>query len=427
MNIKVSPSYIDGRITAPPSKSSGHRLLICAALAQGDSVIEHLEYSEDIKATIGCITAMGAKVRKEGAGVLRVTGCGGQIALPDAPVFCGESGSTLRFCLPLFSLTDHAVTLTGAGRLMERPQDVYRSLFEAQGLQFVHGGEEGITISGRLTPGEYTLPGNVSSQFISGLLFTLPLLGGNSTIHIEPPVESRNYIDLTLSALNTFGVEAGWEDDCTLVVPGRQQYHARKVVVEGDWSNAAFMAVLGALRGDVRLEGLDPASAQGDKVIAKFLRRCGCRMKKENGAYCFGYSNLIAPVTPVDLADCPDLGPILMVLAAFCTGRTTILNAGRLRIKESDRIATMQHEMAKMGVHIQCVGDTIEIEGGGMQPPSRPLKGHNDHRIVMALTVALLGAGFQGEIQGAQAVNKSWPGFFSAIRSVGGKVEVLDD
>lgn len=427
MKVKVSPSYIDGRVTAPSSKSMGHRLLICAALARGESVIQNLNYSEDIKATLGCITAMGAKVRKEGPGVLRITGCGGQIAAPDAPVFCGESGSTLRFCLPLFSLTGQAVTLTGAGRLMERPQDVYRSIFEARGLQFVHGGEEGITISGRLPAGEYTLPGDVSSQFISGLLFTLPLLGENSVIHIEPPVESRNYIDLTLAALADFGVEAGWEDDCTLVVPGHQQYQPRTMTVEGDWSSAAFMAVLGALRGDVQLEGLDPESAQGDKVIAKILRRCGCRMKKENRTYSFGYSNLIAPVTPVDLANCPDLGPVLMVLAAFCSGRTSIRNARRLRIKESDRIATMQHEMAKMGVHIQCVGDTIEIEGSGLQSPSRPLKSHNDHRIVMALTVALLGAGLQGEIQGAQAVNKSWPGFFDAIRAVGGKVELEDD
>ena len=403
----------------------GHRLLLCAALAQGESVIENMDFSEDIRATLNCITAMGAKVRREGS-TLYITGCAGQIALPDAPVFCGESGSTLRFCLPLFSLTGQAVTLTGAGRLMERPQNVYRSIFEGRGLQFVHGGEEGITISGRLPAGEYTLPGDVSSQFISGLLFTLPLLGENSTIRIEPPVESRNYIDLTLGALAAFGVEAGWEDEYTLVVPGHQQYQARKMRVPGDWSNAAFLAVLGALRGDIRLDGLDPQSTQGDRAILEILRRCGCRMKREKDAFCFGHSHLIAPVTPVDLANCPDLGPVLMVLAAFCEGRTTIVNAGRLRIKESDRITTMQHEMAKMGVHIRCVGDTIEIEGGGMQSPSRPLKSHNDHRIVMALTVALLGAGFQGTILGAQAVNKSWPGFFSTIQSVGGKVELQD-
>lgn len=430
MNVSLSPSYIEGTVSAPPSKSMGHRYLICAALAQGRSAISNLEFSKDIEATLNCASAMGANVmglRQGGAGhTALVSGCAGSPTLRTNPVFCGESGSTLRFFLPLFSLTRRAVTLTGAGLLMERPQQVYRQIFEERGLSFVHGGENGITVSGALPAGAYQLQGDVSSQFVSGLLFTLPLLGDDSVIRLIPPVESRSYIDLTIAALEKFGVHAYWVDEYTIAVPGRQTYKPCDMTVEADWSNAAFLAVLGARRGDVLLEGLDAASAQGDKVILNILRRCGCRITKEEKGYRFGYSKLIAPVSPIDLSNCPDLGPILMVLAAFCKGTTTILNAGRLRIKESDRIATMQQEMGKLGVRVDCIGDTIVIQGGGLHAPTVPLYGHNDHRIVMSLAVALLGAGVPGTITGAEAVSKSWPGFFDALKAIGGKVEFTD-
>lgn len=430
MNVSLQPSYIQGRVSAPPSKSMGHRYLLCAALAKGRSQISNLEFSKDIEATINCSLAMGANVTGlrniDTSHTVLVEGCAGTPTLHSNPVFCGESGSTLRFFLPLFSLTRRAVTLTGAGLLMERPQQVYRQIFEDRGLSFVHGGEKGITVSGALPAGIYQLPGDVSSQFVSGLLFTLPLLGTDSVIRLLPPVESRSYIDLTLAALEQFGVKAGWVDEYTIAVPGKQSYKPCDLTVEADWSNAAFLAVLGARRGDVVLEGLNPDSAQGDKVILNILRRCGCHITKEEGGYRFGYSKLIAPVNPIDLSNCPDLGPILMVLAAFCKGTTIITNAGRLRIKESDRIATMQQEMGKLGVRVDCIGDTIVIQGGGLHAPTTSLYGHNDHRIVMSLAVALLGAGVPGTITGAEAVSKSWPGFFDTLKAIGGKVEFTD-
>ena len=412
---------VGGTITAPPSKSMAHRAVLCAALAEGRSHITNLEFSKDISATLGAAAQLCARVRT-GADDAVVEGLGHFVPLA-APVDCCESGSTLRFLIPIASLTGQAVSFTGRGRLMERPQSVYEALYREQGLRFEQSAS-GLTVEGALTPGEYRLAGNVSSQFISGLLFALPLLSGASVIRITPPFESRSYVDLTLRALADFGVRAAFTDENTIAVPGGQAYRPCAYTVEGDYSQAAFLAVLGAARGGVAVTGLREDSLQGDRAILDILARCGARIIRTDGAALFEKSALRG--TEIDLADCPDLGPVLMVLGALCKGETVIRNAARLRMKESDRIAAMEQELRKMGAELFSTQDTVTVRGGALHGTDG-LYGHNDHRVVMALAVAAYAAGVPAAIGGAEAVNKSWPDFFETVRALGGKVELTDE
>ena len=423
MDAKLYVSHVGGSIAAPPSKSAAHRAVLSAALATGTSHIDNIEYSDDIRATIDAVSQLGAKITREEHS-LTVQGCGEGFATVTRPVFCKESGSTLRFLIPVFSLTAQKIRFTGAPRLFARPQEIYRALFEKQHLRFEQG-PEGITIFGRLLPGIFTLPGDVSSQFISGLLFAAPLLESDSTIQVLPPFESKSYVGLTIDALRSFGVKveesAGPEGKTLFKVAAPQRYRACDLAVEGDYSQAAFPAVLGSLTGGVAVTGLRPDSRQGDKVILDILRRCGAKFSADaEGTLHFERSLLRA--VEIDLADCPDLGPVLIAMACFCSGKTVIRNAGRLRIKESDRIEAMRAELAKMGGRVEADGDTVTVEGCALHAPEEPLDGHNDHRIVMSLA----GAGLPATIRGAQAVAKSWPGFFDAIQKLGAKVELSD-
>ena len=338
------------------------------------------------------------------------------------PVDCCESGSTLRFLIPLASLTGQAVTFVGRGRLMERPQSVYEQLYRERNLHFEQT-PAGLTVAGTLPSGEYTVAGNVSSQFISGLLFALPLLAGDSVLHLLPPVESRSYIEMTRAAQAAFGVASRWLDDVTLAIPGGQHYRPGHYTVEGDYSQAAFLAVLGAVRGGVTIAGLAEKTLQGDAVILDILRRCGAKFARTEAGLTFEKAPLHG--VDIDLADCPDLGPVLMVLGLLCEGKTVIRNAERLRIKESDRIAAMEAELRACGGVLASEGGTITIEGcaGTLHPPESPLHGHNDHRVVMSLTVLALAAGLPLSIDDAEAVQKSWPHFFDALRPLGVEVE----
>ena len=335
---------VAGRIAAPPSKSMAHRAVLCAALAKGTSHLHHLAFSKDISATLGAAGRLCARVTT-GENDAVVEGLGRFLPV-DAPVDCCESGSTLRFLIPLASLTGQEVTFTGRGRLMERPQSVYKTLYQQQGLRFEQGADR-LTVEGALTPGEYELAGNVSSQFISGLLFALPLLGGTSTLHLIPPVESRSYIDMTRAVQHAFGVESRWLDENTLEIPGGQHYLPCDYTVEGDYSQAAFPAVLGAVTGGVAITGLSEETLQGDAAILEILRRCGARFTRTGQGVVFEKAPLHG--TDIDLADCPDLGPVLMVLGLLCEGTTVIRNAERLRIKESDRIEAMETELRACG------------------------------------------------------------------------------
>ena len=398
----LQPGKPAGRVTAPPSKSMAHRAVLAAGLARGLSRVRNLEYSQDVLATLNAVRQLGARVeiRENWADI---EGRGGFATLR-APIDCGESGSTLRFLIPVCSLTGQQVRFCGRGRLMQRPQGPYAEIFEQQGRMFCQN-ETGILIKGGLRPGEYRLAGDVSSQFISGLLFALPLMMGDSSITITPPFESRSYVNLTLAALADFGVRARFVPDeelpqgaaARLEVPGNQRYQNREYTVEGDYSQGAFFAVLGALRGDITVEGLAPASGQGDAAILEILQRCGARFTRTGDAVQFAKS---------------------------CKGKTVIRNAGRLRLKESDRIAAMEEELRRFGVQIRSTEDTVAIAGGPLVMPGE-LQGHNDHRVVMALTVAALVAQLPVRIHGAEAVAKSWPAFFDVVRGLG--VPVADE
>lgn len=414
------PGSVGGSITAPPSKSMAHRAVLCAALAKGTSHITNLEFSKDIRATLDAAAQMCAAVHT-GSADAAVEGLGRFLPL-DAPVDCCESGSTLRFLIPIASLTGQPVRFTGRGRLMERPQSVYQTLYREQGLRFEQSAE-GLTVEGTLSAGEYTLAGNVSSQFISGLLFALPLLEGDSTLHLIPPVESRSYIEMTRAAQMQFGVCSHWQDDTTLVIPGGQQYRPCDYTVEGDYSQAAFPAVLGAVCGGVTVTGLAPQTLQGDAVILDILRRCGANITCAGGSVSFEKAPLHG--VEIDLADCPDLGPVLMVLGLFCKGVTVIRNAERLRLKESDRIAAMEAELRAVGGEITSEGGTITIHGCAdrLHAPDAPLCGHNDHRVVMSLAVLSAAAGLPLTVCEAEAITKSWPNFFEAIKPLGVEVE----
>lgn len=420
MLVTISPpARIGGTVSAPPSKSMAHRAVLCSALAKGTSHIENLEFSKDISATLAAAGQLCARVESGPADAL-VEGLG-HFRPVFGPVDCCESGSTLRFLIPLASLTGQSITFVGRGRLMERPQSVYETLYREQNLHFEQANGQ-LTVAGSLRSGEYTLAGNVSSQFISGLLFVLPLLAGDSTLHLIPPVESRSYIEMTRAAQAAFGVTSHWLDDTTLCIPGGQQYHPRDYIVEGDYSQAAFLAVLGAVKGGITLTGLTAETLQGDAAILDILRRCGAKFTRTEAGLVFEQAPLHG--VDIDLADCPDLGPVLMVLGLLCEGTTVIRNAERLRIKESDRIAAMEAELRACGGVLSSEGGTITVQGckPRLHAPEAPLSGHNDHRVVMSLTVLALAADIPLAINEAEAVQKSWPHFFDALKPLGVEV-----
>ena len=417
MNVTIQPSMSHGSVKIPPSKSNAHRAIICAALANGKSTISNIDYSVDIQTTIDCMRKLGATIDCHEDSV-EIQGIQDFNHLVDNHIECNESGSTLRFLIPIFSLTNQKVIFTGKNRLLKRPQKVYEDLFKENNLYF-NQTEEFIEIEGRLQAKEYTLKGNVSSQFISGLLFTLPLLEKDSKIHILPPFESKSYIDLTIQMLAKFNIHIEWLDDFTLFIKGNQKYYAHDEVVEGDFSQFAFFAVLGAINHDLEIKGMDPYSLQGDKQKLDILRDFGCEITYEH-SYKIKQSNLKAH--SIDLKNCPDLGPILCTLAMFSEGTTHITNASRLRLKESDRIEAMVSECKKMGCEIKVINDELYIHGG-YSKPSIELDGWKDHRIVMACAIALTKLG--RTIHGCEAITKSYPSFFEDLKSVG--IEVVYD
>ena len=446
MRIRIEPSAARGSVAAPPSKSMAHRMLICAGLAAGESVIEGIAPSQDVLATLDCLEALGARyrfcprsaigevsfhapeeARVEITGVsLRTPGpqTGSRLILP-----CRECGSTLRFLIPVALLTGKTAVFTGSQTLLQRPLTVYEDICRENGFLFQK--EEGrLTVSGSLQSGTYRIPGNISSQFVSGLLFALPNLEGESVISLIPPVESRPYIDMTLQALAEFGIRVISDGEDTLRIPGGQHFAAGRRTVEGDYSNAAFLEALnlaGANRTGVKERAENLADAQEEAV-----NRTGARVEVTNLAadslqgdrvYREIFRRLQTEEMPViDLADCPDLGPVCMAGAAL-TGGAVFTGTRRLRIKESDRGAAMKEELAKFGIETQVEQNRITVRKGSLRKPDAVLCGHNDHRIVMALSVLASVTG--GVIDGAEAVQKSFPDFFERIGELG--IEVTKD
>lgn len=399
MNVIIRPSRAEGIVTAPPSKSMAHRLLIGAGLSGGESVVRGLAYSKDIEATIACLRALGAIIALDGDTAF-IRGVDPTRPLGQlGDLNCNESGSTLRFFLPLCLLDGARRTLRGSAYLFTRPLSVYEDITREQGIVFEKSSDS-LTVQGRLNSGVYAVPGNISSQFITGLLYALPLLDGDSSIRLIPPVESRSYIDMTAAALRAFGVIVTAHGDC-YEIRGRQRYTPADVRVEGDYSNAAFYEALNLAGSSVKVEGLNADSLQGDRIYKILFEK----INRHEGV--------------VDIADCPDLGPVLFAAASLCGGGA-FTGTRRLKLKESDRAAAMREELLKFGVTV-TVGENDVSVSGMPHEPSVPLDGHGDHRIVMALAVLCTVTG--GVIRGAEAVSKSFPDFFDRLKELGVDIE----
>lgn len=422
MKVKIYPSKCFGKVNLPPSKSMAHRSIICASLAQGKSKLENIAYSDDIIATIEGMKKLGAKISKDKDSLI-VEGIENFSQLTNSIIDCNESGSTLRFFIPIFSLTDKKIEFRGKNRLLQRPQKIYEEIFKKQNL-FYYQDNNKIEIDGKLKSGEYIINGNISSQFISGLLFSLPLLNEDSIIKIIPPFESKSYIDLTIDMLKKFGIEVLFLDDLTLSIKGNQKYIATDYKVEGDFSQLGFFAVLGAINNDLICEGLEINSKQGDREIIEILKNCGIKIEElENGYKIF---RGLPKAYNINLENCPDLGPILTVLSAYGDGEFKIYNAQRLRYKESDRIEAMENELKKLGVQISSDKSNIYIKGNSKYISCNEVFGHKDHRIVMSLAIFATLLDSPLIIEGAEAISKSYPNFFEDLKNLNIKIEITD-
>lgn len=397
--VKISNSELNGKVTAPPSKSAAHRALICSFLAGGGTVSPIIN-SGDMQATTGIISALN-----KGDSVLN----------------CIESGSTLRFMIPVAAALGKDVTFTGEGRLPERPVGEYLSLLPEHGVDVKSSGGLPLTISGQLKNGSYEVAGDVSSQYVTGLLLALPVLDGDSAVILTTPLQSKPYVDMTVKIMSDYGIDIK-ETDFGYLIHGGQSFKKISYTVEGDWSQAAFFLAAGAIGGDVTVTGLDMNTAQGDKGILDVLSAFGAQPEiSSDGVRCVK-SRLMG--TAVDAGNIPDLVPIIAVLASFSEGRTVIKNAQRLRYKESDRIKSVAENLKLIGADVTETADGMIINGGAAIHGAR-LNGYNDHRIVMAFSVAALYAQGETVIDGAQSIDKSYPAFFEDYNRLGGKADVL--
>jgi 3-phosphoshikimate 1-carboxyvinyltransferase len=374
-----------------------HRYLIGAALSGQFCTLSGVDYSEDILASLDCLRALGARIETSGDRV--VVDPRGFMETEHPVLECRESGSTLRFFIPLALCLGSTVTLRGSERLLERPLDVYEDLCREAGFTCIKD-KNAVTVCGKLASGNYRIRGDISSQFITGLILALVYLGGDSSIEIIPPFESRSYVDLTISALRSFGAEVTFTDTYRIAVRA-SELHAFSGRIEGDYSNAAFLDAFNFMGSDVRIGNLNPDSRQGDRVYASYFKQI------EEG------------VPTLDISDCPDLGPVLFALAALKQG-ATFTGTDRLKAKESDRGAAMHEELVKLGGGLIFGDNTITVPAQELRYRGEVLDGHNDHRIVMAMSVILSRTG--GSIRGAEAIRKSYPGFLDDIRKLGAEV-----
>lgn len=435
MDVVITPHELTGTIDAIASKSMAHRLLICAALCSGPTRIECSTSSRDIEATIECLKGLGAKIERSGSylNVEPISGASSSdnIRVPKqgALLDCGESGSTLRFMLPVVAALGCDASLTGHGRLSERPlSPLYEELI-AGGAEISEQGNFPMSIRGKLRAGRFELPGNVSSQYVSSLLLAAPLMGGPTEIRVSNPVESKPYIDLTISALNTFGVEVAHSQETVegrsyttfVLSPSTPFTSPGEVVVEGDWSNAAFWFAAGALGQGITVNNVPLQSRQGDKAILAALAKLGARVSRK------GTSANVSLSTPtgtnINASDFPDLVPPLAAVAALCPGHTSISGCERLRLKESDRIETVCAGLAALGADITHSASSIEINGkeslaGGVVDAA------NDHRIAMMAAVAATRCTAPVTILGAECTEKSYPAFFDDYCALGGTIEL---
>lgn len=396
MKVKILPSKTSGEVSAPPSKSFAHRYLIGSVLSRGKCVIKNIADSDDISATLSCIEKLGGSVTKDGNIVTVIPTNEKQIE--NAVFDCKESGSTLRFFIPVVLATGAKnCTFLGSERLLARGIKEYEKLFENSDVK-IKSDKKSIEVNGTLSAGNYEISGEVSSQYTTGMLFALSVLDGKSTLKITGNAESRAYVDMTIKVLKDFGADITETEKNFFEINGKGRLSPGEFTVEGDWSNAAFLIALSRLVGTISVSGLNENSVQGDRFCTA------------------AFDALDGENAEIDLKDCPDLAPILFSYAAYKNGGKFI-NTRRLRVKESDRANVMAEELKKFGANVKVYENSVEIEKTQLKPPIVPLCGHNDHRIVMALSV--LAAVFGAEIDGAEAVNKSYPDFFRVIKKAG--------
>jgi 3-phosphoshikimate 1-carboxyvinyltransferase len=420
--IQVGNSKLKGIVKVPPSKSMAHRAIICAALGSGISIIENIDYSDDINATIDGMISLGAYIEKD-EDRLTIRGAFDREAKRNTvrTIDCNESGSTLRFLVPVSLLFDGMTKFVGRGNLGKRPLDTYYNIFKDQGISYsAADGKLNLKVKGLLNSGEFTLPGNISSQFITGLLFTLPLLEGDSKIIISTELESKGYIDLTLSCMKDFGISIENNDYKEFIIKGNQGYVSRNYRVEGDYSQGAFYLCADALGSEVEIKDLRLDSLQGDKEVIEILERMGAKFNCKDKLSCKNSNELVS--TLIDGSQCPDIIPVISLVAALSKGKTEIINAGRLRIKECDRLKAVATELNKLGAKIEEKEEGLVIYGvqeleGGIEVWS-----WKDHRIAMTLAIAATRCKKPIIIKDYDCIAKSYPGFFEDYKMLGGVV-----
>lgn len=420
MDKTISPSALWGSVDIPPSKSAAHRAIIAAALAKGKSVISNIDMSSDMLATIGACRSLGCAIDVVENGRCTLTVDGGLSTGKTTVIDCCESGSTLRFFIPIACALGGEYTFTGSGRLPVRPLDDYLRIFDEQAIKYTHPPDANLplAVSGTLRGGDFVLDGRVSSQYVTGLLFALPLLDADSRITVRGGFESRGYVDMTVDMLRRFGVQADDMQD-SFFIRGSQQYMPQNLSIEGDYSQAAFFLVGGAAAGEVRIEGLYENSLQPDSAIVPILQRMGADITRENNALIARKSNMHG--ISIDVSQCPDLAPPLAIAAAFAQGTTHITGASRLRIKECDRLSALAQNLSRLGIKTTETQNSLAITGGSIN--GGEIDSFGDHRIAMAFAVAATGASGDITVRGSQSVEKSYPGFFEDYKALGGKVK----
>lgn len=425
--VKIYPKNLSGEIRIPPSKSLSHRAIICAGLSEGVSDIDNLIFSDDIRATLKGMRALGTNVQcieteaHEEAYCVTLEGNPDVKAL-DNTIDCKESGSTLRFLIPFAGLTDNKLTFTGRGKLVERPLDTYYKVFDKQNIKYRNdNGKLPLEVEGRLKPGTFELEGNISSQFITGLMFVLPLLNDDSILKITTELESKGYVDLTLDILKKFNIQIQNNDYKEFKIKGNQHYKSRYYRVEGDYSQAAFWVVAGILGSNIKCKDLSIQSLQGDKAILDIIQKMDGKIQVKEDFIEIQESKTKGSI--IDASECPDLVPILAVLGSLSKGTTKIINAERLRIKESDRLKAISTELNKLGANIKELKDGLIIEGKEKLKGGAVVDSWNDHRIAMALAIASIKCTDSIIITGSDAVNKSYPDFWKDFVGLGGKID----
>ena len=430
MKIKIKPSILNGTIEIPPSKSYSHRAVIAAALAESGkkSKIDNLKFSVDITTTTDIMENWGAKINR-GESSLEIVGNGGKVVLKDKYMQCNESGSTIRFLIPVGITNENELIFDGKGKLVDRPLDSYYRIFDKQGIFYKNEkGKLPLTVNGKLKAGNYEIDGNISSQFITGLLYALPLLDGDSTLIINKNLESKGYIDLTLEILELAGIEIKNNDYKSFEIKGNQKYKPFDYTVEGDYSQVAFWIVAGIISAnkdnEIKCLHVNKNSLQGDREIIEIVERMGANLE------IFDDYVLVKPSKTqgivIDISQCPDIGPILTVLAALSKGETRIINGERLRIKESDRITSIKTEINKLGGDVAEEGNSLIIQGVEGFRGGVTVNAWNDHRIAMSLAVASTRCEKEIILEEAESVRKSYPHFWDDFVKLGGEIEVIE-